>query len=207
MPVSNARGHLVPTESEAPSRAGWVLNPLLSVNDVVPVANATSQAAALTAIGATTARPLIVFRIDTGTLEYSTGGAWAPVGPGPWTDVVRSTAYDAGVTATTFTTLPGMSVTVTVPAGRKVRAEARFPYAEVPDGGGVQLQLTFNGVVRDGFYVSPVGAVVSAPAALRDESTTSGSVAIVVQALKIGVGTPALRAGGVGPVVFRWQIV
>lgn len=94
MPTTDARGHSVPTSAEAPSRAGWVLAPLLTVKDPIPVANATARAAKIVelagltpAIVPSTSNPIFFFRADAGSgfeLEYTTDGttfrtvpAWA----------------------------------------------------------------------------------------------------------------------------------
>lgn len=85
MPSANARKHQVPTSAENPSRAGWVLNPLLSINDVVPVTSVSDRAAVVAALPAapSSAKPLIVLRADapgSQRLEVTYDGTnWSPV--------------------------------------------------------------------------------------------------------------------------------
>ena len=78
----DARRHSVPSGGDAPSRAGWVLGPLLTVRDPIPVANATDRAQVLTDLAAagivpSASEPIFFFRADAGTgreLEYTTNG-------------------------------------------------------------------------------------------------------------------------------------
>ena len=61
--ATNDRKQTVLGEEEQPSRAA--LNAMVgSVNDIVPVANTTERAAVASAVGATSTRPLYVFRAD-----------------------------------------------------------------------------------------------------------------------------------------------
>lgn len=79
--ATNTRGHTVPAAGETPSRAA-IFGALLTVNDIVPVANTTARqqlVADLTAAGRgpTPSRPLYVTRADAVAgreLEYTTNG-------------------------------------------------------------------------------------------------------------------------------------
>lgn len=94
VPETTARGHVVPSATDQPSRLGWVLGPLASVNDIVPVPDAASRQATFETINTdrpvSVDRPLFVFRADAAPglqLEYTTNGAvWhtvAAASPGP----------------------------------------------------------------------------------------------------------------------------
>lgn len=75
MPTPNIRKHQVPTNLEAPSLAGWVLAPLLTINDFIYVANVTERAQKVVEIGVT--RPILFFRADAGAgreFEYTSNG-------------------------------------------------------------------------------------------------------------------------------------
>lgn len=61
--ATDNRGHTVPAASDVPSRT-TLLNLSLSMCDVVPVTNATTRTTAVTNLGATTAKPLLVARAD-----------------------------------------------------------------------------------------------------------------------------------------------
>lgn len=82
--ATDLRGHTVPASTDHPSRAGWVLNPLMSVRDPIPVANMTARAALIVALAAaspavvpSTANPIWVFRADApvgNETEYTVDG-------------------------------------------------------------------------------------------------------------------------------------
>jgi hypothetical protein len=82
--TTDIRGHTVPVANDHPSRQGWVLGPLLSVRDPIPVANATARAALIVALAAlspaivpSTANPVFIFRADAAPgseIEYTTNG-------------------------------------------------------------------------------------------------------------------------------------
>jgi hypothetical protein len=82
--TTDTRGHTVPATNDHPSRQGWVLGPLLSVRDPIPVANATARAALIVALAAlspaivpSTANPVFIFRADAAPgseIEYTTNG-------------------------------------------------------------------------------------------------------------------------------------
>jgi hypothetical protein len=61
--ATDNRGHTVPASSGHPARAD-ITALSLSMCDVVPVTNTTTRATAVTNLGATTAKPLIVARAD-----------------------------------------------------------------------------------------------------------------------------------------------
>lgn len=85
MPTTDARGHTVPTAAEQPSRKAWVLDPILSVNDPIEVANTTARAAKIVELAALTppivasaAAPLFFWRADApagAQLEVTTDGS------------------------------------------------------------------------------------------------------------------------------------
>lgn len=86
MPSANARKHQVPNPTgDAVSRASWVLAPLLSINDIVPVTSTTDRSAVVAGIGYVPSinRPLFVFRADAPAgreVEYTTNGTtWRTV--------------------------------------------------------------------------------------------------------------------------------
>lgn len=76
--VADTRGHNVPAAGDTPRRQ-TLLDLALSINDFVSVANATDRAQKLADIGASAARPLLVYRQDLGRFEWTSGGgspAW-----------------------------------------------------------------------------------------------------------------------------------
>jgi len=79
--ATNARGHTVPSAGETPSRAA-IFQSLMTVNDIVPVANATARAQKLLDLGSSAARPLIVRQSDTGVYWEHDGTAWRALGGG-----------------------------------------------------------------------------------------------------------------------------
>lgn len=65
----DARRHTVPSGDDTPSRAGWVLGPLLTVRDPIPVANASDRAQALLDLAAegitpSASQPIFFYRAD-----------------------------------------------------------------------------------------------------------------------------------------------
>lgn len=88
--ATDNRGHTVPASTGHPARAD-VLALSLSTCDVVPVTNATTRATAVTNLGATTAKPLIVARADART------------------DSILEESHDAGVTWRTVVLGSGIS--------------------------------------------------------------------------------------------------
>lgn len=88
--ATDARGHTVPAASDHPQRQN-LLDMMLSVNDYVSVTNTTTRNALGITLAPTTSRPLIVYRVDSGTLELSTNGsAWTTLpdrNDGTWTPV------------------------------------------------------------------------------------------------------------------------
>ena len=193
MPEANARGHQVPAEGEHPSRAGWVLAPLLSINDAVPVANAIEKAQKLAAIGASAARPLVVLQADTHALEttWSTSGPWFRLAGG-----VRTWKVDGANTP-----VPGdiatevLSLTITdAPAGEyRIR---------------VGIAAYSTGVIEGTATILAAGSTVYAPR--NDLSTTAltqhhdavythggGTLEVKVQ-LRTGAGSPASTFRGAG---------
>lgn len=114
--ATDARGHTVPASSDHPSRAAWVLTPLLSVRDPIPVASATAQAtlvSTLSGLGVTasTSNPIYTFRADAPAgreLEYTVNGsAWKALVVG---------AY--AIYATSTTCASDGTWSVTFPAGK-----------------------------------------------------------------------------------------
>jgi hypothetical protein len=107
MPETDARGHTVPSATgDAPSRQGWVLDPLLTVRDPIPTANTTTRAALITALASesitpSSSEPIFVFRADAASgeeLEYTIDGTnWltVPATSVPWT------TYTATITGST----------------------------------------------------------------------------------------------------------
>lgn len=86
--AEDKRGHTVPT-GPAPARRQDLLDLSLSINDVVHVAGATAAAQALTDLGSSDARPLVVRREDTEQyLEHTPTAGWrvltAPINTGAW---------------------------------------------------------------------------------------------------------------------------
>lgn len=80
--VADARGHNVPAAGDTPRRQ-TLLDLALSINDFVSVANTTDRAQKLADIGASAARPLLVYRQDVGRFEWTIGGT-TPV----WRDLL-----------------------------------------------------------------------------------------------------------------------
>ena len=83
--ATSVREHIVPAEGETPK---WeaVRDGIESVNDIVPVANATARAQLLTDLtglgqAPTAARPLYVRQGDTGDYWLHDGSAWVLQGP------------------------------------------------------------------------------------------------------------------------------
>ena len=83
--ATSVREHIVPAEGETPK---WeaVRDGIESVNDIVPVANATARAQLLTDLtglgqAPTAARPLYVRQGDTGDYWLHNGTAWVLQGP------------------------------------------------------------------------------------------------------------------------------
>lgn len=83
--ATDARKHTAPGSAETPKRSS--LNDLsLSVNDIVPVANATERDALYTTLTSApinqvpATRPIYVDRLDTGTIERNAGTGWYRIG-------------------------------------------------------------------------------------------------------------------------------
>ena len=78
----DARKHTIPGEAEAPRRSAFD-DLAKSVNDVIPVANATERDqvyADLVAAGhVPSSTPVLVDRLDVGVIERNNGSGWAPV--------------------------------------------------------------------------------------------------------------------------------
>jgi hypothetical protein len=157
--ATDARGHTIPAATDVPSR-NTLLNLSLSTCDVVPVTNTTTRATAVTNLGATTAKPLIVARADAradSLLEMSSdsGTTWR-------TSVLGSGLQTYTPVLTAATTNP------TLGTGSSVAGEfERFGDWVV---GAVEIVWGTSGVAAgSGFYeISlPVAMVASGPTAGR----------------------------------------
>lgn len=89
MPTTNARGHVIPTGTEASFNRNTIFSSFgNSIRDIVPVANTTARTSLVTALtnagqGPSATRPLVVYRNDAPGLhrhEYTTDGTvWLPL--------------------------------------------------------------------------------------------------------------------------------
>lgn len=101
--ATDARNHVIPAAAGKPERADFD-RLSLSINDIVPVANATARAAKVTELTAagtppTTSRPLLVWRADAGIgreLEVTTGSGFATYQSGSGMNADISIAVLAG---------------------------------------------------------------------------------------------------------------
>ena len=193
MPEANLRGHSVPAEGEHPSRAGWVLNPLLSINDLVPVANATEKAQKLADIGASATRPLVVAQADTKAIEaaWSEAGPWYRLAGGQRTWKVDGADKDVPGNATTDL----MSVTVTdAPAG-----EYRINVFVAAFGAGIIP--TSLGILAAGSTVySPRNDLTTTGQTQSHEATythTGGTFTVLVR-MTVAAGYPTSNFRGSG---------
>jgi len=97
---TNARGHTIPDTGVQPSRTG-IFSPLLTINDIVMVANATAQGIAIAAIAPTSARPLLIYRTDTDELYRANGTNVKLVASPALARIAAWTAYTPTLTAGT----------------------------------------------------------------------------------------------------------
>lgn len=89
MPTTNARGHVIPTGTEASFNRNTIFSAFgNSIRDIVPVANTTARASLVTTLtnagqSPSAARPLVVYRNDAPGLhrhEYTIdGNVWLPL--------------------------------------------------------------------------------------------------------------------------------
>ena len=114
------RKHNAPASGETPRRQS--INDLsLSINDWIPVANATERAQLVSdlnglSIGPTASRPLTVYRQDLGTIELTVDGtAWITISRN--LDLVP-TRIATGASTRAFTAASSGVFTGTFPAGR-----------------------------------------------------------------------------------------
>jgi hypothetical protein len=154
--ATDARGHTIPASTDHPSRAGWVLSPLLSVKDPIPTANTTTRATLITTLGAltpaitaSTSNPIYVWRADAGSgreLELTVDGTnWRTVVSGNVSGhAARATAGAvADSTVTNFSwdapTLAGgmtcaSNTTFTVPVAGRYLVTFSLPWAVSASG-------------------------------------------------------------------------
>lgn len=104
--VLNAYGVEVPLGSDDFDPDGDMtgLATSLGARMIIPVANATAQAALVTAHAPTTSKPLWVYRVDLDEIQYTTNGTkWRSPGAGPHVSVVR--AATQSIPDSTFTAI------------------------------------------------------------------------------------------------------
>lgn len=126
-----------------------------------------------------------------------------------WTTPLFSGTYATGASSGTWATIVG-PYNVTVPNGRNLEVEFSAGLMDIPASTGLQVKLTVAGTIYDGGYWSNSGtASFAMPGRLRGVYLGTGaSVAILVQAQKVGAGTPTISASsGVGVVILRYRIV
>lgn len=127
--ASNARRHIVPAPGEPPRRRAFD-DLSLSINDVIPVANATARAqlvADLAAAGApvSTTRPLYVHRADTGVTERTTNGTlWLRVAGPSASLALNFSLWSSQLTIRQEVTDKGFRMTM---SGRLDRTGGAFP--------------------------------------------------------------------------------
>lgn len=73
---TDARVHDVPAGSDVFDPQGDMVALSASLNDAIPAVNQTARDSALASVGATSGRPLVVIRSDTGELEVSWGSGF-----------------------------------------------------------------------------------------------------------------------------------
>lgn len=124
MPTTDVRGHSVPLSTEHPSRSTWVLAPLLTVRDPIPVADTTARATKVTDLASagitpSTSNPIFFFRADAGTgleLEYTTDGStWQTI---PSTGAIEASRAVGSATISVTSLAAGTGTFVAVAFGK-----------------------------------------------------------------------------------------
>lgn len=146
MPTTDVRGHSVPLAGEHPSRSAWLLAPLLSVKDPIPVASTAARATKVTDLASagitpSTSNPIFFARADAGAgreLEYTTDGTTfrtvtaTPVTP--W-------GMAAGQYTFTTTAVTVMSQVISLPAGRFAVSPRMTANISTPVGGSAAMTV------------------------------------------------------------------
>ncbi|WP_353707598.1 hypothetical protein ABRQ22_17205 [Cellulosimicrobium sp. ES-005] len=166
--ATSARKHTVPAPLETPRRQA-INDALASVNDIVPVANATERAQLLVDLGWTpsASRPLLIWRTDTTNFEINTTGsndAWIV-----WARSSGIAIAHGSVTLNYGTAAPPLTATqnVTLPSGLFASPPS---VSLTPDGNwtGPRPDLYVNSRSASGFQVAgrstaQVGSATAVP--------------------------------------------
>lgn len=206
MPTTDLRGHTVPVAGDHPSRTAWVLNPLMTVRDPIPVADVTARAAKIVALAGaspavvpSTANPVFVFRADApagAQLEFTTNGStWYTV-PGYVPIASRSVHARRGSSGAfasgSFTSIQSATLPAAAPAGLYVVSFTLMLSCTVTAVG--YLRGNFAGVGVTGDDPFEVNTGIRSHSVQVPVTHSGGATTIEVQA-QVSAGTGTAPAG------------
>lgn len=127
-----------------------------------------------------------------------------------WLTTYRGTStYDHTIASGSFVTVPNMTLTPNIPAGRQVEIEASLPSIEFSTGGLVTVRLLMDGVEEDvaNIQVSAPGTHAVKLTGHLFSATTRSAVPVSVQALKVGTGTYKISAASTNGPRLRVRLI
>lgn len=181
--TTNARGQTVPAGSDAFDPQGSDVSLGLSVNDVVPVANATARGTALTNIGATTSRPLLVSRTDSQEIEGSWGSGFYAVSDHALSVLKSGSPGNKTMAASSTVDLiasgdTGGIPSITIDPGGRIKLDVSFQFVAATAGTAAAgtLSLLLDGAVTGTAWLVHTGLGTSADVVKQYTVTLDGWV-------------------------------
>lgn len=158
--ATDARGHTVPAGSDVFDPQGADVALGLSINDVVPVANATGRNSALSAVGATSSDPLLVARSDTGEIEGSWGSGFYSISDHALSVLKSGYPADKSISSGTLDLIAssdsGGIPSITIDPGGHVKLDLSFLYVASTSStaaSGTLSLLVDGAIVGTAWYV------------------------------------------------------